>query len=49
MPDKPANLCFLDSNVWLYAFVEGSEPEKSVIARRLITDFSTGGQYASHQ
>jgi predicted nucleic acid-binding protein len=28
--------CFVDTNIWLYAFIEGSEPEKSQAARALL-------------
>ena len=30
--------CFLDSNAWLYAFIESQDQQKSVIARRLVHD-----------
>src|SRR2546429_8570764 len=30
--------CFLDSNVWLYAFIEGQDQRKSAIAKQLIDD-----------
>jgi len=34
---NPAS-CFLDSNAWLYAFVEAQDQRKSDIAKRLIQD-----------
>ena len=36
MPDDRAAACFIDTNVWLYAFVESGEPAKSPAARALI-------------
>lgn len=36
MPSSFRPLCFVDTNVWLYAFIESGTPEKSGIARRLI-------------
>jgi predicted nucleic acid-binding protein len=33
--DKP--LCFVDSNIWLYAFIEAPESDKSHVAHRIIT------------
>jgi predicted nucleic acid-binding protein len=36
MPGDQAGACFIDTNVWLYAFVESDEPSKSVTARALI-------------
>lgn len=30
--------CFIDSNVWLYAFIEGQAEEKTVTARALIEE-----------
>jgi predicted nucleic acid-binding protein len=33
--DKP--LCFVDSNIWLYAFIEAPESDKSQLARSIIT------------
>jgi predicted nucleic acid-binding protein len=36
MPDEPPGPCFIDTNVWLYAFVESDETGKSERARSLI-------------
>jgi predicted nucleic acid-binding protein len=36
--DADPSLCFVDTNVWLYAFIVGSDAEKSKAARRLIQD-----------
>lgn len=36
MPNSFRPLCFVDTNVWLYAFIESGAPEKSGTARRLI-------------
>lgn len=36
MPDNRLSACFIDTNIWLYAFVEGDDPAKSATARRLI-------------
>ena len=30
------DLCFVDTNIWLYAFISGQEPAKSVRARELL-------------
>ena len=35
LESNPA-LCFIDSNVWLYAFIESQDEDKSRIARELI-------------
>jgi predicted nucleic acid-binding protein len=37
MPDTDATSvrCFVDTNVWLYAFIEGDEPRKHAVARRI--------------
>ncbi len=29
-------LCFLDTNIWLYAFIEGQDSEKSMMAKKII-------------
>lgn len=34
MPDKPA--VFIDTNLWLYAFLDTGEPQKSARARELL-------------
>ena len=36
MPGEASALCFLDSNIWLYAFVDQGEPRKQVAAKQLI-------------
>jgi predicted nucleic acid-binding protein len=36
MPGDQASACFIDTNIWLYAFVESGEPAKSSTARALI-------------
>jgi predicted nucleic acid-binding protein len=36
MPDNQATNCFIDTNIWLYAFIEGDDTTKSGIARTLI-------------
>ena len=37
MPDDHASACFVDTNIWLYAFVEAGDSSKSAIASKLIT------------
>lgn len=36
MPDESAGECFVDSNVWLYAFIDADDPQKSATARQLL-------------
>jgi predicted nucleic acid-binding protein len=36
MPDKRFEACFVDSNVWLYAFIDADDPAKSAAARELV-------------
>lgn len=36
MPDNQATECFIDVNIWLYAFIETDEATKSARARTLI-------------
>ncbi|MGB9754384.1 MAG: hypothetical protein C0183_11215 [Roseiflexus castenholzii] len=36
MPDNQATECFIDANIWLYAFSETDEATKSARARTLI-------------
>jgi predicted nucleic acid-binding protein len=36
--DLDPSLCFVDTNVWLYAFVAGSDAAKSRAARQLLQD-----------
>jgi predicted nucleic acid-binding protein len=38
MPDDHASACFVDTNIWLYAFVEAGDSSKSAIASKLILD-----------
>lgn len=38
MPDNPTTACFIDTNIWLYAFIESGETTKSAQARRLIQE-----------
>ncbi len=38
MPDNQVISCFIDTNIWLYAFVEGDNAAKSAIARTLIRE-----------
>ncbi len=42
MPNEPDNACFVDTNIWLYAFLEnesnGENARKSAIARKLIRE-----------
>ena len=36
MPDSPIRHCFIDSNIWLYAFIESDDAARSAGARTLI-------------
>ncbi|MGB9301690.1 MAG: PIN domain-containing protein [Anaerolineae bacterium] len=36
--DLEPTLCFVDTNVWLYAFIAGSDAAKSKMARQLLQD-----------
>lgn len=36
MPADAHATCFIDTNIWLYAFIEADNPTKSAIARQLI-------------
>jgi len=38
MPDSQRETCFVDSNIWLYAFIEGDEEDKSAIAGALLQE-----------
>lgn len=38
MPDKPVTSCFVDTNIWLYAFIELDDPAKTAVARKLIAE-----------
>lgn len=34
--EKNRNICLIDSNIWLYAFIETQDADKSVVAKSLI-------------
>lgn len=36
MSSVRTELCFVDSNVWLYAFIQGQDQEKSTLAQAII-------------
>lgn len=36
MPDRERVVCFVDSNIWLYAFIAGDDEGKSAIANALL-------------
>ena len=36
MSDETAKLCFIDTNIWFYSFVEQDDPNKSRVARESI-------------
>ncbi|PIV22444.1 MAG: PIN domain nuclease [Deltaproteobacteria bacterium CG_4_8_14_3_um_filter_45_9] len=38
MPDNKRPTCFIDTNIWLYAFIEGDNSAKSATARALIQE-----------
>jgi len=38
MPARPVTSCFVDTNIWLYAFIESDDPTKSAAARELIAE-----------
>ncbi len=38
MPDNQVTNCFIDTNIWLYAFIETDDTTKSVTARALIRE-----------
>ncbi|MBI2304093.1 MAG: PIN domain-containing protein [Chloroflexi bacterium] len=38
MPDHQATTCFIDTNIWLYAFIETDDTSKSPTARTLIQE-----------
>lgn len=35
-PEMEAEICFIDTNIWLYAFTVGNDPEKTTQAKTLI-------------
>ncbi len=37
MSDKQTDLCFIDSNVWLYAFIKSDAPDKTRDAKHIIS------------
>lgn len=39
MSDNLNTACFIDTNIWLYAFIEADDPKKSANARYLIQQF----------
>jgi predicted nucleic acid-binding protein len=38
MPDNQVTTCFIDTNIWLYAFIETDDSVKSATARTLIQE-----------
>jgi predicted nucleic acid-binding protein len=38
MPDNQRTICFIDTNIWLYAFIEADDTAKSALARTLIQE-----------
>ena len=36
-PDPASSLCFVDTNIWLYAFIDGPDVAKSERARQLLS------------
>lgn len=36
MTVNAAGLCFIDTNIWLYAFIEEDDVTKSAVARQLL-------------
>jgi predicted nucleic acid-binding protein len=36
VPDAGPESCFVDTNIWLYAFIEGDDPQKTVRAKALL-------------
>jgi predicted nucleic acid-binding protein len=36
VPDAAPERCFVDTNIWLYAFIEGNAPQKPVRAKALL-------------
>lgn len=33
---KKGSTCFVDTNIWLYAFIKTQDPEKTVIAQSVL-------------
>jgi predicted nucleic acid-binding protein len=38
--ETPPESCFIDTNLWLYAFIEGDDPQKTTRAKSLIETHS---------
>ena len=38
MPDNQITTCFIDTNIWLYAFIEADDTARSATARTLIQE-----------
>ncbi len=38
MPDNVKRVCFVDTNIWLYAFIEAEDSNKSAAARQLLQE-----------
>ena len=38
MPDSQRPFCFIDTNIWLYAFIETDDTAKSAMARTVIQE-----------
>jgi predicted nucleic acid-binding protein len=36
VPDTAPEHCVVDTNIWLYAFIEGNAPQKTVRAKALL-------------
>ena len=36
VPDAEPEHCFVDTNIWLYAFIEGDDPQKTSCAKALL-------------
>jgi predicted nucleic acid-binding protein len=36
VPDAESESCFVDTNIWLYAFIEGDDPQKTARAKALL-------------
>jgi predicted nucleic acid-binding protein len=36
VPDAEPESCFVDTNIWLYAFIEGDDPQKTARAKALL-------------
>ena len=38
MPDNQITVCFIDTNLWLYALIESDDQNKSALARTLVKE-----------